>query len=881
MTRVRPCSFAAIRVLSVQALALVYLMACLQSHAFAQGPTMENWTSGDTDCPTCWSAGDNWAPPTAPGGPNGNYNVVISVIGPPQPTMDVSATINNLEIDSEESLNITGGSQLTITGTTIANNGSLGIDVNGGGSGGILKITNTATLSGSGLTQLASSVAFISGPGTLINQQSIVGQGTISVATLQNQGPGGQILGDSSASPLMFTGSVTNSGLIGTQSFGAVEFVGNTVQNAGGSIVGGEGSALLNGCTIIGGTLAGQAYAVPVATSAARTGKRATRVSGARAAVSGAPTLNGVTITGDYFITSDATHTAGTTLVGNITNNGAIQVTGPPGTQPAELMVPGAVTLAGTGNVSLAGADASLTGMGPLTNGTTHTIFSASGGENFIVNQFDNQGTLSSSSGAFNVQVTTFNNTNGIISVGSGTLFLNGGVVTNGKIVVDGNAAINLTGGVTLSGVDLSGGGVVLVVNAVLDGFTAVITIETIIEIDDNGELTLLGTLDLISPGELFLNSAEFGMLVVIEGPVALNGNGQVTTSNSPKNKIGGFMGKKKNTLTINVPSFTASGTIGDGSMGITISAHTTVTNNGGYPLIFDVGPNNTFKNLGTLVETSPSGTIQIIGKFGNYNTKTNTLTGGAYNFAGTFQFDNANLVINAAKITLSANGQIVNQNGMNGLLNFNENSSKGAFTVSGFESFTTGGTFSNAGTLVVGQESAFSIGGSGTNYNQTGGSTTVDGTLTVPAGGMANITGGTLAASDTLNGDVSVGNASGAAATFIIGDSTKKSASVSVAKDYTQLATGAMDVQLGGTTAGSQYSQLDVTGPVNLAGTLNLKVINKFKPQVGQTFTILNAPSGISGTFSTVNGTHINSKEHFTVTYDSTSIVLAVESGP
>lgn len=880
MTRVRPRSFAAIGVLSVQALALLCLMACLQAHAFAQGPTMESWVGTDTSCVGCWSAGDNWDPPTKPGGPNGNYNVVISAIGPPPPTMDVSATINNLEIDLQNSLNIRGGNQLTITGATIANNGSLGIDANGSGTGGILKITNTATLSGSGLTELGATNTFISGPGTLINQQSIVGQGTISVATLQNQGPGGQILGDSPNDPLMFTGSVTNSGLIGTQSFGAVEFVGNTVQNAGGSIVGGEGSALLNGCTIVGGTLGGQAYALPVATGAARTGKRASRVSGARPAVSGAPTLNGVTITGVYFITSDSTHTAGTTLVGNITNNGAIQVTGPPGTQPAELMVPGAVTLAGTGNVSLSGADASLTGMGPLTNGSTHTIFSASGGENFIVNQFDNQGTLSSSSGAFNVQVTTFNNTNGIISVGSGTLFLNGGAVTNGKIVVAGNAAIDLTGGVTLSGVDLSGGGVVLVVNAVLDGLTAVITIETIIEIDDNGELTLLGTLDLNSPGELFLNSAEFGMLVVIEGPVALNGNGQITTSNSPKNKIGGFMGKK-NTLTINVPSFTASGTIGDGSVGITIGAHTTVTNNGGYPLIFDVGPNNTFKNLGTLVETSPSGTIQIIGKFGNYNTKTNTLTGGAYNFAGTFQFDNANLVINAAKITLSGNGQIVNQNGMNGLLNFNDNSSKGVFTVSGFESFTAGGTFSNAGTLVVGQQSTFSIGGSGTNYNQTGGSTTVDGTLTVPAGGMANITGGTLAASDTLNGDVSVGNVSGAAATFIIGDSTKKSASVSVANDYTQRATGAMDVQIGGTTAGSQYSQLDVTGPVNLAGTLNLKVINKFKPQVGQTFTILNAPSGISGTFSTVNGTHISSNEHFTVTYDWTSIVLAVESGP
>jgi hypothetical protein len=114
-------------------------------------------------------------------------------------------------------------------------------------------------------------------------------------------------------------------------------------------------------------------------------------------------------------------------------------------------------------------------------------------------------------------------------------------------------------------------------------------------------------------------------------------------------------------------------------------------------------------------------------------------------------------------------------------------------------------------------------IGSSSTNYNQTGGTTTVDGTLTVPAGGLAAITGGTLQGAGSVNGNVSVGNASGSAAAFIIGDSVKAPSSVSLANDYTQLATGIMDVQIGGTNPGSQYSQLSVTGPVNLAGTLNI----------------------------------------------------------
>jgi hypothetical protein len=42
----------------------------------------------------------------------------------------------------------------------------------------------------------------------------------------------------------------------------------------------------------------------------------------------------------------------------------------------------------------------------------------------------------------------------------------------------------------------------------------------------------------------------------------------------------------------------------------------------------------------------------------------------------------------------------------------------------------------------------------------------------------------------------------------------------------------------------------------------------------------MLNAPSGITGTFSPVNGTVINSNEHFAVNFDSKSVVLAVESG-
>lgn len=148
------------------------------------------------------------------------------------------------------------------------------------------------------------------------------------------------------------------------------------------------------------------------------------------------------------------------------------------------------------------------------------------------------------------------------------------------------------------------------------------------------------------------------------------------------------------------------------------------------------------------------------------------------------------------------------------------------------------------------------------------------------------NITGGTLQGGgalpvgSTITGSVSLGSASGAAGTFIIGDSVKKSGLLAIANNYAQLATGAMDVQVGGTTPGTRYSQLNITGTAALTGTLNIALINNFKPTIGQTFTILNASTGITGTFSVVKGTSIDSTKHFSVSYSPTTVVLTVVSG-
>ncbi len=76
------------------------------------------------------------------------------------------------------------------------------------------------------------------------------------------------------------------------------------------------------------------------------------------------------------------------------------------------------------------------------------------------------------------------------------------------------------------------------------------------------------------------------------------------------------------------------------------------------------------------------------------------TLTGGVYNIGGTLQFTGANIVTNAATISLSGSAaQIVNQSGSNGLANFATNAAAGVFEISSSHPFTTAGNFTNNGT--------------------------------------------------------------------------------------------------------------------------------------------------------------------------------------
>jgi hypothetical protein len=134
-----------------------------------------------------------------------------------------------------------------------------------------------------------------------------------------------------------------------------------------------------------------------------------------------------------------------------------------------------------------------------------------------------------------------------------------------------------------------------------------------------------------------------------------------------------------------------------------------------------------------------------------------------------------------------------------------------------------------------------------------------VDGTLksSVTTANL-NLTKGSLFGTGTLG--FSVVNSS----VLTPGDSSSSTALLAVSGGYKQSSTGTLDISIAGTTPGTKYDQLKVTGAASLGGTLNLTLLNGYVPALNATFDILTG-SSVSGTFSTVNGA-INGSEHFSV---------------
>ncbi len=166
---------------------VVMLGGILAVGAVAQSNSTWTGTAGN------WSSAADWNN----GVPNGNFNALITNGNPMAATvnLDINATVANLELDSQNTLNILAGKTLTFQasgGSTVAGGGTINL-VSGGsivvGSGNTLTAGSTINMSGAnslitGATGAETFTGLVTGSGTISNLQVLSGNVIASGGTL-------------------------------------------------------------------------------------------------------------------------------------------------------------------------------------------------------------------------------------------------------------------------------------------------------------------------------------------------------------------------------------------------------------------------------------------------------------------------------------------------------------------------------------------------------------------------------------------------------------------------------------------------------------------------------------------------------------------------
>jgi hypothetical protein len=777
-----------------------------------------------------WSPTQNWSLDAPPGQGNDCVLPTNSVV-----TSDLAGVCANFTLQSGASLTVTPG-YLFVYGTSFINQSTITV---GAGNGlAFSQASTSATMSGGGTINLLASSRLTGSQDTVINtNNTIQGQGYIGVYTFTNEST---INANVSGAQLELSGgvNVTNTGTVQASNGGTLLLQGSGVgvpfNNSGGTIQALAGSTVMvDAFAISGGTLVSTGSGI-FSTFAG----------------SGNPGLTNLTNNANYTIVSGGS----TTLSGTITNSGTIQVKGTlfikgsvtlqggsvPITYPGSInSLNGAATLINQSDITGSGliGDSSLT----LTNQGTGIVNANSTADPLILAGLptNNTATLEASGGGTLQIKNTINNKGGTIEALAGStvlLYSNTAMVSGGTLTTSGTGTFDTNSGT-------------------LDGTVNPVTNAGMFKVSQ-GTLSLQGTIN--NTGTINLNT--IGYFVNLAQPTILTGSGKVIMS--PGTSF--LANPPTNTLT-NQSTIEGAGTIGSNPMGITNSGSIIATNQT-TPLV--ISPDGTlgFTNNGKLI-VNKGCVLNVAGLFNNLSGT--ALTGGTYLVTGTLDLQGA-IAANAANITLTGTtAQILNSfTNSNALTGLAASTATGSLSLQSGQVLTTATNFSNAGKTTIGTASGFTVGGS---YTQTAGTTTVDGTLTAPKGLI--LQKGTLVGKGTLAAAVT------SAASVTAGDSSTKPGALTVAGSYTQESTGTLNISVGGTAAGT-YGQVAVSNGVSLGGTLSIKLINGFVPVIGETFNVVTG-SAVTGTFSTVKGTSINSSEHFEVSYATNEVKLTVVAGP
>jgi hypothetical protein len=367
--------------------------------------------------------------------PQSGYNVTITtLIFPAVVTLDVNATVNQLNLGSGATLTIANGRNLellassTINGTLNLSSTGGSTELKAGGSAITLAGTGTIVMSANSANQIrgGSSAGFI-------NQLTISGSGTIGDGAMSFTNAA-TIIANNSAVPLIIDPNSTgfiNTGTLRASSGATLEIKDRPVLNIGGLIIADNSSHIdLNKSTVVGGTLTstgtGHFHAIDAF-------------------------LSGVTVTSGSNIELSNGRTL--TLLGTILNNGLLSLLATSGSNDLEFG--GAVTVNGSGSISLSDHASNrlsaASGGSTLTLGAQQTIQGAGevGRDNL---EITHQGILwASGSNPLIVDNagSTFTNSGTLKATGAGGMSLADAVTNLGLVDISSGSSITVSGAFT------------------------------------------------------------------------------------------------------------------------------------------------------------------------------------------------------------------------------------------------------------------------------------------------------------------------------------------------------------------------------------------------------------------------------------------------
>ena len=500
-----------------------------------------------------------------------------------------------------------------------------------------------------------------------------------------------------------------------------------------------------------------------------------------------------------------------------------------------------------------------------ILNGTSTVELNTNGNANGL--QLANGNTLNIDSGASLTLGTGKSLIDGLLFNSSGTITNFGKLTDNGSIVISGEVS-NPAALINSSGAHLiNNGSIGLSTGSLTNNFGAQLT--------NNG--TIGGAFANLTNSGTFTNKSTISLL---DDSSLINSTGASFVNS------GTITGDSLGLL--NQGTFNNKGTIGITS-GFDPSsfANSGTFNNTGTISLSLIFNSSSFSNTGTL-NNNKNGTITLNDSCGDFcsisvsnsgtlnNRGTVNITGGSaglFTNSGVINNSSGGTISNGLASTLDNTGTINNTSGGH-INNLGTLSNEGVFNnTSGAHlvdsgTFNNTGEFSNSGAVKISSTGVFTT---STDYTQTAGHTTVNGTLTATGGAIVDIEGGKLRGTGMINGDVLMKGimspgAGGAPGTFTVnGNFEQTSGSV-----FDEIIKGA-----------SSNGLLDVTGALALdpGSLLAITLQNGFDP-VGDSFTILDYGS-LSGEFG--NGTSFAADGYnWTLAYGpGDAILTAVSADP